>query len=50
MTLGAKVFCPQMEVHRIEGTTHFLPMERPDLIRRAVYAVAGGAPFKVEDV
>ncbi len=49
MTLGAKVFCPQMEVHRIDGTTHFLPMERPDLIRRAVYAIAGGAPFQIEE-
>jgi hypothetical protein len=24
-------------------------MERPDLIRRAVYAIAGGAPFQIEE-
>jgi pimeloyl-ACP methyl ester carboxylesterase len=42
MALQARVFCPHMDVHRIDGTSHFLPMERPDLILAAALAIKAG--------
>jgi pimeloyl-ACP methyl ester carboxylesterase len=31
---------PSIRVETIEGTSHFLPMERPDLVREAIFEIA----------
>jgi pimeloyl-ACP methyl ester carboxylesterase len=45
MVLQVKLFCRQVDAHRIDGTSHFLPMERPDLIERAAHALLAGQAF-----
>lgn len=33
---------PHVTIQTVEGTSHFLPMERPDLVRKALLAAAAG--------
>jgi pimeloyl-ACP methyl ester carboxylesterase len=38
---GLAAQAPQLRVETVAGTTHFLPMERPDLVREALSAAIG---------